>query len=328
MATGVASGFQIYEAEFQSGMAEIDAQNSNAFNAASQGAIRLISARHRGQYKKDAFFDLIATTTLITRRDTTSVSAAADTPLVQDQVVGVKVKRKIGPVGHTIDAFRTIGLGDERRLSLVLGRMVQKAKQTEMVNTALKCLEAAIDGQSALNYDGTAAVLTHAALVNGLALFGDNSAKIRLWAMHSAPWFDLMGQSIASTGFDGIATNVINNGVNATLGIPALVTDATDLLTGAGSTLQYQVLGLVPGACIIEESEQSQILTEIELGKENMIARFQGEYAYTITLKGFQWDITNGGANPNAAALATSTNWDKVATQDKELAGVHIGVKA
>jgi hypothetical protein len=57
-------------------------------------------------------------------------------------------------------------------------------------------------------------------------------------------------------------------------------------------------------------------------GLEQISYRLQGEYAYNLGLKGYTWDIANGGANPSAAALATGTNWDQVATDDKDTAGV------
>ncbi|MGH9339528.1 MAG: major capsid protein, partial [Acidobacteriota bacterium] len=56
----------------------------------------------------------------------------------------------------------------------------------------------------------------------------------------------------------------------------------------------------------------------------NLVMRIQGEYAYNLRLRGFAWDVTNGGANPTDSALGTSTNWDKAATADKSLAGIRI----
>ena len=52
--------------------------------------------------------------------------------------------------------------------------------------------------------------------------------------------------------------------------------------------------------------------------------RYQGEYAYNMKVKGFTWDVTNGGANPTAAAVATATNWDKTVADDKNIGGVQL----
>jgi len=59
-------------------------------------------------------------------------------------------------------------------------------------------------------------------------------------------------------------------------------------------------------------------------GLENLARIWQSEYAYNITIKGKKWDITNGALNPSDAALGTTTNWDTVASDDKNTAGVRL----
>lgn len=44
-------------------------------------------------------------------------------------------------------------------------------------------------------------------------------------------------------------------------------------------------------------------------------------------MKGFAWDVANGGANPTDNALATGSNWDMTATSFKDLAGVSLITK-
>lgn len=48
----------------------------------------------------------------------------------------------------------------------------------------------------------------------------------------------------------------------------------------------------------------------------------QVDYTFGLSLKGYTWDESNGGKSPSDAALATGTNWDKVATSIKHTAGV------
>ena len=93
-----------------------------------------------------------------------------------------------------------------------------------------------------------------------------------------------------------------------------------------GSTVTYNVLGLVGDAVVATESEEREVVSEVITGKENLLFRVQGEYAFNLECKGMAWDITNGGANPADTAIATSTNWDKKATSDKDLPGVRIVV--
>jgi hypothetical protein len=57
-------------------------------------------------------------------------------------------------------------------------------------------------------------------------------------------------------------------------------------------------------------------------GDENITRSWQAQWSYNVGLKGFAWDKTAGGHSPSNAALATGTNWDRFATETKDLAGV------
>lgn len=327
MAIGKASDFVIYDEQFFGGMIEVIEQNADAFNASSNGCLMIVPERVIGNYEKESFFKLVGS--LISRRDTTSVSAATDLALTQGEHVSVKLNRKIGPVAQTLDAFRKLGM-DSETASFVLGQQVGQAVAVNYINTMLEALNAAITNVgSAINFDNTAVgsgTLTHTALVEGMAKFGDNASKITCWVMHSKPWFDLMKQSIADKIFE-VAGVTIYAGTVATFGRPTLVTDSDALFDDNGSaTDTYNILGLVPGAGVIKESEERQIVSDIITGLENLVIRLQGEYAYNLGLKGYTWDVTNGGANPSDAAVATGTNWDKVATDNKSTAGIKVKV--
>ena len=57
------------------------------------------------------------------------------------------------------------------------------------------------------------------------------------------------------------------------------------------------------------------------LGKENLKALMQGEFDYTIGVKGYQW-TSNTIKSPTDEQLTTAGNWKKVVTSDKDTAGV------
>jgi len=206
-------------------------------------------------------------------------------------------------------------------MSFLLGQQIQKDKMLDFVNTALLAVEAALDNVSNLE-SVVGGQLTHTALVNGLALFGDNATQIQAWAMHSSPYFDLMGNAIGTNGFDTIASSIIQTGSLATLNRPAVVTDSSSLTDGSGSSQTFNILGLVPGAIqVIETGRKDRMVAEVVTGKENLVIRLQGEYEFAVRVKGFKW---GGSSNPNDAAVGTASNWTKTATQDKACAGVHI----
>lgn len=327
MAIGKASDFKIYEEEFYGGMWEGLSQTTNGFNAGSRNALRLVTRDLLGNYSKESFYKSISN--LITRRDTTSVAAVTDLAMTQDEKITVKVHRKIGPTAQTLDAWRKIGK-DQREMSFQIGRMVADEKIKDYINTTILVAQAAIAGQGSLLFDATGETtktLTHGYLVKGLAKMGDMGSGVVCWVMHSKPYYDLMGQAIADKVFE-VAGATIMNGTIASLGRPVVVIDSPALWDLNGSaTDTYNVLGLVEDAATLIESETEEIFAEPVTGLENIIFRIQGEYAYNLGVKGFKWDVTNGGANPLDAALATTTNWDLVVSSVKLAAGVKIKVQ-
>lgn len=322
MAIGKASDFKIYQDEFYGGQYEAVAQNLALFNGASAGAVTLSMREHRGDYSKESFLKEI--TNLISRRDTTSTDAVTDLSMTQDEFISVKLNRRVGPVAQTLDAWKKIS-SDEREMSFKLGRMTSERKMANMVNTAVLAAETAIAGQASLVHTiAASATVTHGEMVKGLAKMGDASQSIVAWVMHSKPFHDLMGQAIADK-ITNVADAAIYQGTVATLGRPVIVIDAPALYDANGSaTDTYNTLGLVAGAVRVEESEGETYLFEPVTGLANLVYRFQGEFAYTVGVKGFKWDIASGAANPDDTAVGTTTNWDKVVTSDKHLAGVRI----
>jgi hypothetical protein len=254
------------------------------------------------------------------------VSAVTDVKLSQDEIVGVKVNRRIGPVAETLDAFREARPTPEE-FSFILGQQYGRAIQGDYVDSALAVLNAAISGVTAVNYSivgNTPNTLNYADMIKALSTFGDAQQRIVAFAMHSKPFHDLMGQALADK-VAGVYDAVIYGGTVATLGRPVIVTDSASLVNLNGSApATYNILGLTDGAIEVAESEERNIVSQLITGLENLVMRIQGEYAFNVRVKGFTWDVTNGGANPNQAALATATNWDRVATSTKNIAGVRM----
>jgi hypothetical protein len=322
MAAGTKSDFKIYDEQFFGGMSETIEQNSNAFNAASNGTIVLQPERLLGDFEKESFIKSISG--LVSRRNITSVSAATDIAVTQGENVAVKINRKIGPVAQTLDAFRKIGQSvDSQTLSFMLGEQVGKAIMTDYINSAVMGAKAALDNTAAVKHDysGTGTI-THGQMVVGMAKFGDASSRLAAWVMHSKVYHDLMGQAITDKVFE-VAGATIYSGSVATFGRPVVVIDAPALYYDTTVDV-YWTLGLVPDAVVVRESEERTIENQIVTGLENLIVRMQGEYAFSLGIKGFAWDTTNGGVNPDDTALALGTNWDQTAADKKSLAGIII----
>lgn len=310
----------------QTGITETLTQAAAGLFAASRGALLLSANQKPGDFETQTFFKNI--TGLITRRDPTSLAVAPDTKLVQGEFSRVKLNRKIGPIAATRDSFRKAGLS-RNAMDLVVGQQAGVAMQVDMLNTGIRSLRAALSADAASLVDGSAGTINTAGtggLVDALAKRGDAAAGIVCWVMHSTTFFRLVKEQIAAN-IGGVSGAVFADATPMTLGRPVLVTDSPDLVTANGVSAgvdAYWTLGLTAGALLMEETEGTEVVTQDITGQENLVIRIQGEYAQNIGLKGYTWDMTNGGENPTNAALATGTNWDTAFADVKDRGGVVI----
>lgn len=315
--------FVIYEDEFYSGMYEVVQQNSQVFNQASSGTMNIVPREHIGDFSKEAFFT--EEDNVVTRRDITVNTDGAATELDSDEVIGMKLYRRFQWEKKLTDIQR-IGWTPQE-YSFVVGQQTAEYKMREMLNTSLlgltTCLakstdnyiDISADSPSTLNYDSMPTLFQK---------FGDRAGRLRHFVGHSKPLFDLMGDSF-STQTDNVAGFALNTGQYPLLGRSLAVTDSSNLIVtdGVSSGVDaYRTLALQEGALIIEESEPEEVVQEVVTGKENLIVRTQGEFGYTLKIKGFKYNDT--GANPNDSALGTAGNWTQVATDTKNTPGVFI----
>lgn len=339
MAMGLKTAFRINNPFTYAGYTEMLTQFSNAFNEQSGGCLRLTSESKRGDVDEHTFFQNISG--LVARRDPTADTGVADKNIGMASINEVKLNRRVGPVAQAYDSFRKIGSpvgvpGDNQssgidELDFIVGQQTAKGVQVEMINSGLLALVTALSQVAALNFDnGTATAadtLVSLNLVKGLAKMGDAAAnKIGLWVMHSKPYYDLIGSQITSN-LDNTTGFVLASASPVTLNRPVLVIDSPSLVVtdGVGAGIdEYRTLGLGTGALEMIDSEDMMLVTQLITGNENLGVRIQGEYAYNVGVLGFDWDVANGGLNPNATALGTATNWDQKYADRKDLGGIVI----
>lgn len=330
MAIGKASDFVIYSDEYFSGLIEVLSQSTLALN---QVGISLLTRLIPGDYERRSLIQAISG--IVSRRDTTSVAAATDAAVSMAQWAGVKLNRKIGPVAQTLDAWRKAGLpfvadwdaSGMRGLSSYLGAQSAKATEIEMLNTALLAVRAFLEsaGSGAMAHTIAAnGTMTTPALVTALGKMGDAADRVQAWVMHSKVYFDLIQHQVApANGGSDLAFGVIREATPQALNRPVYVTDSASLVV-SGTPDLYRTLGLTAGAVELINSEEQTLVSDVVTGLENLVGRMQGEFAYNLGVLGAAWDVTNGGANPNATAVGTGTNWDQVATSLKDGPGVVI----
>ncbi len=323
MAAGLESDMKIYQEQFAGRVNELLAQQGNVFNAASNGAIRLSTQSRRADYVYNSLFSNVSG--IAARRDLTSLSTVTDTKLSQVENVAVKLSRKIIPIGMARDAFRkAFGNYSQAEFTDIVAEQAANAMQIEMCDTALLAVRAALKNESASYYTETSmGSISSQTMVNILKKMGDRADRIVCWVMHSKAYYDLVLNQI-SANITPLSNFNIATGTPVTLNRPVIITDSASLKTQLNSpdVDNYFTLGLVAGAVEIVNSESQEVVVQDVTGLENLVVRFQGEYAYNLGVKGFAYDVSSGAANPSSTTIGTGSNWDKFLTDVKDRAGV------
>jgi hypothetical protein len=183
-------------------------------------------------------------------------------------------------------------------------------------------LYAALSQITALVHDATGLspdTMTPLNLNGAAAKFGDRSGELVAWITHSTPMHSFYGTAIGNSTV--LFTYGTINVVADPFGRIFVVTDSAALHNSATPDV-FHVLGLTPGAVQIDQNGDFDDNYQTINGDENIQRTYQAEWTYQLGVKGFAWDKAHGGASPNDAAIAVSTNWDKCVTENKDLAGV------
>jgi len=316
------SDLAVYSEYAYASMTEVLAQQIDLFNGASGGAIQLSAAAHQGDFSDTAFFAKVSG--LVRRRNAYGSGAVSEKVMAHLVDTMVKVAAGTPPVRLDPGQFKWIQLNPEVA-GAALGQQLAKDTMADMLNIGLGCASAALSQVTAIVTDITgettpADKVSFIVQNTAAATFGDAASNIVAWLMHSKPMFDLYANALTNTErlFTYGSVNIIRDPFGRLL----VMTDSPNLYTGSPAV--YSSLGLVSGGLSIQQNNDFTAIEEAKTGDENIKRIYQAEWSYELSIQGFAWDKTNGGKSPTDAALLTSTNWDKYATSNKDIAGVLI----
>ena len=310
------TNMQVYNDEIVGNTIELLGQKIDMFNAASGGSILLNSATFRGDFSKESFFNQIASAQRRVDRYAANGSQAATT-LSQGQMVGVKVAGVFGPVLFE-PAQLTYLQEDPGSAITAIAQGFADALLADQLNTAVGCGVAAVENVAALVNDvsGSAGV-TQGGLNNSHRKFGDMSSILSADVMTGDVYHRLVAEAITNGNRLFLSTNVQ---VVDILGKIVIISDIPALFT-AGTPNKDKVLSVTAGGIIVDNSSDIVSNMETSNGKERIETTWQSDYTFGVKLKGYAWDVANGGASPTDAELFTGTNWDKAVTENKHTLG-------
>lgn len=307
MPTTVNSDLKIYNDVAQTAYLERKQDVLDVFNASTGGALVVRNELIEGDLKKRSFYKVGGA---LAHRDVNSVAAAAGIKIGAGESVGVKSPWKYGPYETTEEAFKRRARSPEE-FSQIIGQDMADASQEYAIAMAIAALTGAIGSNAAMLATGSIAADHKKVLTKALRKFGDRFARLALFAMDSATYFDIVDDAIDQKIYEE-AGIVVYGGTPGTLGKPVLVSDQMPA---------SKIIGLQAGAVVLTESQAPGMRSYDLNTQENLGLGFRAEGAFNVDVLGYSWKET-AGVNPNLAALAAAANWTKHATSDKSTAGV------
>ncbi|HGF1373779.1 hypothetical protein GHT69_32880 [Pseudomonas aeruginosa] len=317
------SDMEVFNTYFMPATVETLSQMVERFNAASGGAILLTTDGFDGDFLQTSFYAGLAGAR---RRVNRYGSNDAVTPvdLTQLKHNTVKVAGGFGPVRYEPSQMTWLRKPTAEGVE-VASRYFAESLLQDQLNTAVAALVAAISNQGAattVDVSGAKKV-DYIAVNDSHALFGDHSSQLIAQVMDGAQFHAFIGQNLTNAQqlFQSNGVRVVD-----ILGRLIVVTDAPALYTPAVSDpaapAKRRVLSLTQGAATVHDARDLISNIETSNGKERIETTLQIDYSFGVGLRGYAWDVANGGASPDDAALSTGANWDKVATSVKHTAGV------
>lgn len=311
------SQMQVFNQYVMPATIETLAQMVDKFNGASNGAIRLTTAGFDGDFLQESFFAAIHSAQRRVDRYAAQSSASA-TDLTQLKVSGVKIAGGFGPIRFEPSQLTWLNKPTAEGIE-VASRNFAEALLADQLNTAIAALCAAIANQATATNDVSATLgLSYTAMNDAHAKFGDASGSLVAQVMNGQAYHKLLGLNLTNGQNLYQSSNVL---VVNILGKTVVVTDAPALYV-SGTPNKLRVLSLAEGAATVYDGGDVVSNIETSNGQTRIETTMQVDYTFGLALKGYTWDETNGGKSPSDAEIATGSNWDKVATNIKQTAGV------
>ena len=315
----------VFNEQVRSTATELVDQDVQKFNEASGGTLILGNQYVIGDYVEQAMWQLVDG--IAQRRNAYGGTSAVDAQTL-GQILdrSVKIDGRVGPLNITGTMMRRIGAGDTEPAAVVAAQ-ASAAMFQDYLNTTASCLVAAIGENTALVKDvsgetGDAANISMQGLNKANALMGDRSQQIRAYIMHSMAFHSLVDQAINN------AERLFSIGdltvYKDFLGRRYVVSDIPALVSGS----VYNTLGLTPSAAIVQVGGLYDMVTAEKTGGENILRQMQGEYDFNVSIKGYSWVGQKTGQSPTDTELAAASSWQKVATSNKDTAGVMLKAKS
>lgn len=300
---------------------EMVSQRLEVFNEASLGAITLTTEGIIGSFKHTSFYASLEAAARDVDQFKATNPEVNPVDLAQKEHVEVKFKDAIGPVRYEPGQMTWLQKPTGEGIA-VYSRMYADIMLKRMINKTIGAAVAAISNNPDATLDvSTENGVNYIGLNDSHALFGDHSSDLVVQVMDGKTVHQLIGQNLSNANslYDYNGVRVID-----ILGKRTVVTDAPALRSPADGEepAKNRVLSLATDGVRVHAQGDMHTRALDVLGRERMEMLIQSEYTTSLSIKGYSWDVANGGKSPLSPALFTGANWDTVDASVKHTAGV------
>lgn len=290
-------------------------ENVDVFNAATNGAIRMIKQDIQGSWEQALALTL---KDIVLYRDPTSSSTIAKTSFedVMDNMIKIGFSTK--EVEYTYAKFDWVKRNPALAGALI-GQTLARETMANSVKMAIGAVTTVLKADPSVTTDISATPtnkVSWKSFIDASRPFGDQHSRIGAWVVHSSQLFDLYGDNLTNAQRLFQANNVIV--YQDPMGRPIIATDHVIVDNG---TNNINALGLVQNAVVVGNVESYRDNFVTKNGVANIENSYQGEWTQTLNVKNHRFDTAQTPAI-TYAKLTQSSNWTKISSGKKEQAGV------
>lgn len=296
------------------------------FNAASANTMRLTSGSALGFEQRESFFETIDT---VHRRDHANLDNDVTVNAVNtDEWLRPTVLRAVTLKAYDLLLWLQGRDWDPETLSMMMGEKFALDTLKDRCDTGLEALIAAMDSETDMKHGDGSNKFDYKKLNQGLAKLGDRRDEVGMLVMHSVTYADIIDHSVEEK-FDGLTGVTIREGSPATLGLPVLVTDNTNLhVEQSPGDDHYRILALRPSALTLTDLLTPTWEFDKDIVTHGQAMTVRGNLHYQIDVLGFAFDgDKNPASGTSSNQLGDDGSWDYKMDSVKSGPGVMITVE-
>lgn len=320
--------FTIFQRKLIGTTVQLLTENLNVFNEASGGTMLIGSGEVIKETMEKMTIGIIDG--LVQDRNEHAPVNTVVQPKVLSRILGGSINSagRLGPVAITSGQLRLIET-DVNRAAAEIATLASEAMLKRYVTVAMGAGVAAIEAFGQGIYTQDAHVTSKAGELYptvedfplAASIFGDQADLIRTWFMSGTQWAKFSAREAVKSAklvFELGNMKIFSDGFGRSFVVSDAASAGISAATSGGSAIyapDQAIVGLASNAIQVTTTGLKMAADPAKLGGENIESWWQGEFNYSIALKGMRPTMafrtaTEGKKTPTMADLVKKENWE------------------